>query len=117
MRDDLIFHLTTTGEWKTHQNAGLYEPKTIEEQGFIHCCYGNQVGSIANRYFKGERDLLLIVIDLASLEAPVKKEEAGDNGEKFPHVYGAINIDAVIDKIKLEPDEDGTFEITFSSSE
>lgn len=117
MRDDIIFHLVPSDDWKTYQDAGLYKPETLEEEGFIHCSNGSQVQEVANRYYKGKKNLMLIVIDVASLESDVKLEQAGDSEEKFPHIKGPLNIDAIIDKIKLEPEEDGTFYIQFDSNE
>lgn len=117
MRDDIIFHLVPSGEWKQFQESGLYSPDSLEEEGFIHCSTGQQVQKVANRRFKGRDDLLLLIIDVAGLESDVKFERSGTADEMYPHIRGPLNIDAVIDKIKLEPEEDGTFFIEFDSSE
>jgi len=117
MRDDLIFHLVSKEDWKKCQEAGLYHPDSLDEEGFIHCSTGQQVQKVANTRFTGRDDLMLLIIDVASLESDVKMEAGGSEGEVFPHIRGPLNIDAVIDKIKLEPDEDGTFFISFNSSE
>ncbi len=117
MRDDIIFHLVSSDDWKTYQNAGLYEPPSLEEEGFIHCSNGEQVQRVANQQFKGQNDLMLIVIDVASLESEVKLELVEEAEEKFPHIKGPLNIDAIIDKIKLAPEEDGSFYIEFDSKE
>ncbi|MDZ7693748.1 MAG: DUF952 domain-containing protein [Balneolaceae bacterium] len=85
MTDDIIFHLVSKADWKKYQNAGLYEPPSLEEEGFIHCSNGNQVQHIANSFFKGVDNLLMIVIDVASLESDVKMEQPDDdNDEKYP---------------------------------
>ncbi|MFH5833977.1 DUF952 domain-containing protein [Halalkalibaculum sp. DA3122] len=117
MTDDIIFHLVPLSEWKAHQDAGLYKPDSLEEEGFIHCSNGKQVQEVANRRFKGEKELMLIVIDVASLEPPVKLEKPEGRDQKYPHVKGPLNIDAIIDKIKLAPEEDGTFYIQFEMNE
>ncbi|MDX1639753.1 MAG: DUF952 domain-containing protein [Balneolaceae bacterium] len=117
MTDDIIFHLVTASDWKSNQDAGLYKPESLAEEGFIHCSTGQQVQEIANAQFRGESDLLLIVIDVASLESDLKMEQADDRDEIFPHIKGPLNIDAVIDKIKLEPEEDGSFFIRFDARE
>lgn len=118
MRDDLIFHLVPNGDWKKFQESGVYSPDSLEKEGFIHCSTGKQVQKVANRRFPGRNDLLLLIIDVASLESDVKLEDSTESKEEqYPHIYGPINIDAIIDKIKLEPEEDGTFFIDFNSSE
>ncbi len=40
-------------------------------------------------------DLLLLKIDPNKLKAPLKLEE-GQPGELFPHLYGELNLDAVV---------------------
>lgn len=117
MRDDIIFHLVSSDDWKKYQNAGLYEPPSLEEEGFIHCSNGSQVQRVANQQFNGRDDVMLIVIDVASLESEVKLEQAAGTEEKFPHINGPLNIDAIIDKIKLATEEDGSFYIEFDSKE
>lgn len=117
MRDDLIFHLVPAADWKKFKDSGAYHPESLNEEGFIHCSAGRQVEKVANAHFQGRDDLLLLVIDPASLKPDVKYEASGASDEKYPHVYGPVNIDAVIDKIKLEPRENGSFFIQFDSSE
>ncbi len=117
MTDDIIFHLVPRDEWKSSQNAGLYEPDSLEEEGFIHCSNGNQIQEVANRYYKGKEDIMLIVIDVASLEPDVKLETPGDSDQKYPHIKGPLNIDAIIDKIDLAPEDDGSFYIQFDSKD
>ncbi|MDX1618793.1 MAG: DUF952 domain-containing protein [Balneolaceae bacterium] len=118
MTDDVIFHLVPENEWKSGLNAGQYSPESLEEEGFIHCSTGDQVQKVANLHFREATGLMLIVIDRASLEPTLKYEASGEQEqEKYPHIYGPLNIDAIIDKIKLEPEEDGTFYIGFSSKE
>ncbi|MDX1618823.1 MAG: DUF952 domain-containing protein [Balneolaceae bacterium] len=117
MRDELIFHLVPKDDWKEHQDSGVYRPDTLEEDGFIHCSTGKQVQQVANRRFPGRDDLLLLIVDVAGLESDVKMETAESGEEAFPHIYGPLNIDAIIDKISLEPQEDGSFYIEFDSTE
>ncbi len=62
----------------------------------------------ANLLFRGQRDLVLLVINGDRVTAPIKYEDAG-NGQIFPHVYGPINLDAVVGMREFAPDADGTF--------
>jgi uncharacterized protein (DUF952 family) len=55
-----------------------------------------QVVATADRIFRGSGDLLLLVIDPDRLTAPLKWERATDVDAKFPHVYGPLDVEAVV---------------------
>lgn len=114
MRDDLLFHITTREHWKEYKKSGNYEPQSLEDDGFIHCSSGNQVEDTANRLFADKDKILLLVIDVAMLREQVKYEE-DETGEKFPHIYGPLSVNAVIDKIDILAEDDGKFNISFTS--
>jgi len=116
MRDDLLFHITTREHWKEYQNDGRYEPESLEQEGFIHCSSGSQVSETANRLFSDKDEVLLLVIDVSTLGENIKYEEDSESGEKFPHIYGPLNTNAVIDKIDIRAEKDGTFDVGFSSN-
>ncbi len=115
MREDLLFHLTTKENWNQYKQSGNYEPESLEDQGFIHCSSGNQVENTANRIFSGEDQILLLVIDASMIREDVKYEEDEEVGEKFPHIYGPISVNAIIDKIEIQAEDDGQFKIAFTS--
>lgn len=114
MREDLIFHLVKKGDWKDQKKESRYSPESLDSQGFIPCSSGKDVEETANRLFKGENDVLLIVINTTLIEPELKYEEDKETGTKYPHIYGPLNMDAVIDKIELAMEDDSTFEISFS---
>lgn len=115
MRDDILFHLTTKENWKAYQADGNYEPESLDAQGFIHCSSGDQLEDTANRLFAGKQEVLLLVIDVSSLRPQVKYEMDEDSGLKYPHIYGPLNTNAIIDKIDIHVEEDGEFNISFKS--
>ncbi len=63
----------------------------------------------ANRFFTSEIDLVVLEIDPKKLKSPVKMEDTEKSGEKFPHVYGPIQKEAVVQVYKLEQDSEGHF--------
>ncbi|NGP89054.1 DUF952 domain-containing protein [Fodinibius halophilus] len=116
MRHDLLFHITSKKEWKEYQNNGRYEPETLEDEGFIHCSSGEQIEDTANRLFSDKDKILLLVIDVSTLGENIKYEKDEETGEKFPHLYEPLESSAVIDKIEVGAEDDGTFNIGFSSN-
>ena len=87
---------------------GDYRAESLDTEGFIHCSTPDQVASTANLFFRGQQDLVLLVIDADKVTAPIRFEDAG-NGQFFPHAYGPINLDAVVDVREFASEADGTF--------
>ncbi len=78
-------------------------------QGFIHLSKRDQVVGTANRYYRDQRDLVLLVVDPAKLddlryEAP---DGSPESDERFPHLYGALPLDAVIRVVDFPPEPGG----------
>lgn len=63
---------------------------------------------MANTFYAGRKDLLLLVIDPAKVASEIR-EEAVDGPERFPHIYGPLNLDAVTEVRSFLPGEDGLF--------
>jgi uncharacterized protein (DUF952 family) len=91
-----IYHVTTKKNWEEAQSAGFYFTASIEKEGFIHCSKKDQVSGVLERYYRGQKDLLLLTIDPAKVVAPLRYELAPSVNQEFPHIYGTLNLDAVI---------------------
>lgn len=97
-----VYHVTTIGEWNAAQATGAYRAASLEKEGFIHCSEAHQVAGVLQRYFSGKTGLVRLTIDTEQLSAELKYELAPSVNEYFPHIYGALNIDAVIEVVKLQ---------------
>ena len=107
MADETILHITTDADWATAQSDGELVTPSLDEEGFIHCSTFAQLEATANRIFRGSGDLLLLEVDVEQLTAPLKWERATDVGEEFPHIYGPLNLDAVVGTQTLPEAADG----------
>ncbi|HEV7753501.1 MAG TPA: DUF952 domain-containing protein [Baekduia sp.] len=99
--------MTTASAWAEAQAAGSVVSPSLAEEGFIHCSTAEQVEATANRIFRGRGDLLVLVVDADRLTAPLKWERATDVGEDFPHVYGPIDVAAVVDVVAMPEGDEG----------
>lgn len=101
MRDQHILHLTQRSLWDAARARGTYEistvGRTLQEEGFIHCSTRAQLPGTAARFFAGLDDLVVLVIDPARLGVPLKYEAPQPGAEEFPHIYGPLPVDAVVD--------------------
>ncbi|EGX61442.1 hypothetical protein SZN_02787 [Streptomyces zinciresistens K42] len=102
--DPRILHITERSLWEAAREHGTYEMstrgRTLREEGFIHCSTRAQLPTVAGFLYgsPGDRDdLVVLVVDPARLTVPVRYEAPGPGGEEFPHVYGPIPVDAVVD--------------------
>jgi uncharacterized protein (DUF952 family) len=101
LESDYIYHITTKQEWAATLINGLYTSTTLETEGFIHCSTEGQVAGVLERYYKGHSDLLKLKIEKSKIERPLVFELASSINEVFPHIHGAINIDAVVEVIHI----------------
>lgn len=103
----MIYHVVTENNWqKALQTAGpggqgFYEAESLAAEGFIHASKADQVQGVLTRYYKAQTNLILLHIDETKLTAPLKMELAASINEEFPHIYGRLNIDAVVKAEKL----------------
>jgi uncharacterized protein (DUF952 family) len=116
MQHDLIFHIVDKKALKKFKNDGVFKPESLEQEGFIHCSTGQQINDTANRLFYNQNHLLLLIIDVNRVAADIKFEEDADNGDCFPHIYGPLNTDAIMEKITINPNKEGDFDIEFTSN-
>ena len=102
------YHLVPRGRWEAGDPGVAYAPDSLGQEGFIHCTDGaDELAATANRYFQDETDeMLALVIDLSRLSAPVRYE---DERRVFPHVYGSIEREAIVQVLPMRRDHDGTF--------
>jgi uncharacterized protein (DUF952 family)/uridine phosphorylase len=107
----LILHITHYGAWVEAQEEGEYRPDSLHEVGFIHCATPAQVAGVANSVFAGARDLVLLCIDADAAEGELRYEDCYDTGTRFPHLYGPLNLDAVVEVLPFAADEDGVFHL------
>ena len=103
----MITKVITKRNWEIAKINGEINEVSLKEEGFIHCSFLEQALNVAEKYFIHEEDVLLLTIDPSLVKAEIKYELAS-NGQEYPHVYGAINIDAIIDVVPF-PKEKGEF--------
>lgn len=92
----IIYHITTAAAWKQANIDGFYEPASLQSEGFIHCSTQPQVKGVLERYFSGQSGLLKLVIDTDKLNSRLTFDMSPSINETFPHIYGTLNLDAVI---------------------
>jgi uncharacterized protein (DUF952 family) len=105
----MIYHLAEQTHWQQALRDGRYTGSTrgrsLADEGFIHASSEQQWPVVRSRFYADVTEpLVLLHIDEVRLSSRVV-EEVGDpaTGEVFPHVYGPIEVDAVVATTLLEP--------------
>ncbi len=101
MESDYIYHVTTRQQWADALEKGQYDSDTLATEGFIHCSTEPQVSGVLERYYQGQTGLLKLKIEKSKVERALIFELAGSINEVFPHIHGALNLDAVVEVIEL----------------
>ena len=97
MESEYIYHVTTLKEWEAAKIKNEYTPVNFEQDGFIHCSVEKQIPGVLDRFYKGQTGLVKLKIEKEKVQRPVLFELAIDLDELFPHIYGALNLDSVVE--------------------
>ena len=104
-----IYHIAEKTKWNEALKAGTYVPGAYQQDGFIHCSLEEQVLLVAKRYYQQCNDLVLLKIDSNLILAPLIFENLDGKEELFPHIYGTLPINAVVESLPLERDQHSSF--------
>lgn len=99
----MIYHVTTQQQWEQAKKDGYFEVASLKLEGFIHMSQSHQVAGVLERYYKNVPDLVLLHVDESKLTHELKYEWSPSVHQEFPHVFGPINLDAVVDIISIAP--------------
>lgn len=107
MREPL-FHIAAASAWE--DSTDPYVPAGFATEGFVHCSTRSQVLDTANRLFRGRMDLVVLTIDVESIDAPIRYENLSGGSELFPHIYSPLPHRSIVAVAPLKPQSDGSFE-------
>jgi uncharacterized protein (DUF952 family) len=101
-RADDVLHVATRGEWAAARRSGVVAPPSLRREGFVHCSTRAQLASTLDRHFRGAGPLVVLQLDPGVI-APHLRWEESRPGERFPHVYAPIPVDAVVSATPVIP--------------
>ncbi len=114
-----ILHIVPADEFRAQPDSQPYLPARYAADGFIHCTKEPEVLlHIADSYYKTTQgEVLVLVIDPDKLTSPLKWEPPSPTPEPssplssvlFPHIYGPLNREAIIEVRIAVRDPQGGF--------
>jgi len=111
MDSDLIFHIVSRRKWPELNKAGLYKPEDFDSNTGIECVSSAFLQKHLNNDHFGRKNLFILVIDKARLTSKMKKEQDGE----IIRIFAPINLDAILDKIQIDCNEEKKFDLSVKS--
>lgn len=132
----MILHLTPRADWDAAPADQPYRPSSLDAEGFVHATQGDALLlHVANRFYKDQPgEFIVLEIDESKLTSEVRWEPAAQRpgpvevppsqalppeaqvefgelaqAQRFPHIYGPINRDAIVGLRQTVRAADGTF--------
>lgn len=108
---DLIYHILPRVDWAAAQVAGSYRPASLASQGFIHFSRVEQVLQVAGNFYQDAGDLLLLTVAAEKVKGEIRYEDLLGEGQRFPHLYGPLELSAVVAVDVFDKDATGVFRL------
>jgi uncharacterized protein (DUF952 family) len=103
-----IYKICSASAWREAERQGVYRGSAADlRDGFIHFSTALQVAETAKKHFFGQTGLFLIAVDADALGESLRWETSR-NDEKFPHLYGELDLGAVAAVLDMPARSDGT---------
>ncbi|MGE7881831.1 DUF952 domain-containing protein [Bacillus sp. NPDC094077] len=101
----MIIKIITKRNWDIAKTTGEINEASLIEEGFIHCSLLDQALKVAQKHFSHEEEVLLLTINPSLVKAEIKYELAS-NGQEYPHVYGVINVESIVEVIPFPKEKE-----------
>jgi uncharacterized protein (DUF952 family) len=114
----LIYHIALVDDWAGAAADGAYRVstrgRTLDDEGFLHASMPHQVSRVADLFYRDLDDdaLTVLVIDTDRLHADVRHEDVPGWNDPLPHIYGPLNVDAVVRTLPVRRDSSGAYTFT-----
>lgn len=97
----MIYHITTQKNWEIALSNSFYDCESLQTEGFIHTSTFSQVKGVYERYYNNLQNLVVLCIMEEKLQSKLVYEKS-TNDELYPHIFGTINCDAVVQLKNIE---------------
>jgi uncharacterized protein (DUF952 family) len=108
---NVILHVTPGSYWQHAKTDYYFYPDSLKKNGYISCATKEQVLGSAQFLYRDKLDQKVLIINPEKVKAQIVYEDTHNTGQTFPHIYGALNLDAIIKVIDFKPDSNGQFDL------
>lgn len=105
----LIYRMLSKKDWELNRDKEFYEPDELMKDGFIHFSFKHQLIEVANAVYQEFDELIVLEVDSEKLlnSEELKVEDLFNYGQDYPHLYGPLNISAIVSDFKMIKTEQG----------
>jgi uncharacterized protein (DUF952 family) len=103
----IAYHLAPASAWAATAEGTPFVAASLATHGFVHLTHRmTDLVDVANQFYRDEPGPhVVLTIALRRLDVPWRY----DGDERFPHVYGPLNRDAITEVREIPRDADGTY--------
>lgn len=115
--NERVYILIELADYERAVEIGYLSTPSLATEGFIHASPAEMLTRVANRFFAKATDIRLLHVEAARVKAPIRWEPASDAASDpaasglYPHLYGALNLDAIVRVGRVWRDSDGKIRI------
>ena len=95
--------------WSERSGKAFWGQRDLQAEGFIHCSDVEYFWRVAPNFSSITEPMVLVCLDVDKLTAPVKWEDGDGCGRFYPHIYGPVNREAVVQVLPFVRDSWGNF--------
>jgi uncharacterized protein (DUF952 family) len=105
--DAIAYHLAAAAAWETTPPGQPFRAASLGVEGFIHLTHRMpDLVEVANAFYRDEAGPhVVLTVRLGRLTSPWRY----DGDERYPHVYGPLDREAITDVRSIARAADGTF--------
>jgi uncharacterized protein (DUF952 family) len=94
--NEIVYKVMNRAAFTEAKAKGSFDGSAADRRdGFIHLSSVDQLEGTLAKHFAGQKDLVLLAVDAASLGERLCWEPSR-GGAFFPHLFGALDFDALI---------------------
>ena len=112
MNNNKIYKIFLQIEWNEMLANRCFSGSVDDKRdGFIHLSTSIQLAETLSKHFHGQDSIVVAEVD-SEKNSELLKYEFSRGGNKFPHLYGNLELSSIINYWALSPDDKGAYDLS-----
>lgn len=115
MKKSLAFKVLRSAELDELRQSGTFLGNAADRSGgFIHLSTAGQLEQTVKKHYHDGSDAFILALDIGLADKLIRWE-AASNGQKYPHLYGPLELNLVLALAPIRRRDDGTLDIPLAA--